>query len=255
VIAGGIAGGGENNLKRLAAALTSASEKLEAGEPLTGEEVGLLRTLPGALPGDALPRAARWAMAGAAALLLALGLFAVFKLQRPGEIHPASIELAMLPAAGTRSPGDWRRGDLFTIKASVPEDLYLHVLELDAEKRLELIFPLYDPAAGKWSYLGHEDNRVPRNVALTVPAEGFPMRLKIETGTAGEEFLLAFATREKLEPGRLLEIRAELRGRVEEAVRDGAGPEEIVARLRAALAGRAAAQAVLRFIVERSGGG
>lgn len=240
-----------SNLVPLAEALHSASEKLWAGESLAEAEVRTLQSLRAALPAEPRHHGARWALPAAAAAVLVFGIAAGVLVLRPRGGGLASIDLAMADIEGTRSGGAWRPGARFVLTASLSEDAYLHIVHLDAEKKLELVFPLHDSQAKAWSCLGHASNRLPGKTVTSIPTADFPMSLQIEGLAEGEEAFLAFATREKVGEAQLLELRDELRRAVEAERGKGAEVGAIVERLRDVIARKhAAAQALVRYEVK-----
>ena len=236
-------------LKELASVLDSASGKLDAGLPLEEGEIRMLRAVHAAAPREPRPRV--FVLAAAAAALLIAGSFAASYLLGPGGGDASPILLAMSPADGTRSAGGWRDGDPFVLQVTLPEDLHLLVVHVDAEGKLDLVFPFHDAATGAWSHLGHASSRLPGGSPVSIPAPGFPMNLRIEGGGPGEDMFLAFAGREPIGEAELLKIRDELRQVVDVARRASTGIEVIVERLRSALQGKAgAASGLLRYRIE-----
>jgi len=241
-----------NGLDRLASALTSASEKLDAGVSLGTDDVRALRALQAAAPPESRLRVAPALFPAAAAVLLISGFLALTYLVSQRGGGASQVLLTMAPADGTRAGGGWREGDPFALEVTLPEDLHLLVLHVDAGGRLDLVFPFHDAANGTWSYLGHASSRLPGGSPVSIPAPGFPMNLRIEGGGPGEDVFLAFAGREPIGEAELLRLRDELRRVVEGARGSGAGGEAIAERLRSLLAGRARdAFGLLRYRVER----
>jgi hypothetical protein len=244
--------GRAKRLEELAGALDSASGKLDAGLPLAEGEVRMLRAVHAAAPREPRLRVSAPVLAAAAAALLIAGFFAASYLVSPGGGDSSPILLSMAPAEGTRSGAGWREGDPFVLQVTLPEDLHLLVVHVDAAGKLDLVFPFHDAATGAWSHLGHASSRLPGGSPVSIPAPGFPMNLRIEGGGAGEELFLAFAGREPIGEAELPRLRDELRRAVDEARRANAGSEAIVERLRSVVAGKAGEfSGFLRYRVAR----
>jgi hypothetical protein len=239
-------------LDRLSSVLSSVSGKLDAGVSLGADEVRALRALRAAAPrGSRLP-VSPVRIAAAAAMLLVSGFFVISHMVNPGGGGASPILLTMAPADGTRSGGGWREGDPFVLEVTLPEDLHLLVLHVDAAGKLDLVFPFHDAATGAWSYLGHASSRLPGGSPVSIPAPGFPMNLRIEGGGPGEDVFLAFAGREPVGESELLKLEDALRRVVEDAAKHGAGREAIAERIRSVLAGKAGdGVGALRYRVEQ----
>ncbi len=243
-----------DKLESLADKLLSASEKVDKEESLSAEEAQALEAIRKAHPPDQERAAWRWAILAAAAVVLlsVLGFFASSYLSEspPGQ---TTLALAMRPLDGTRSPGSWTAGDAFVIEVLLSEDRFLHLVHLDANGELEFVFPLYDGDSKTWDYLGHPDNRVSAGATVSIPAKGFPLDLAIQTTRSGEEFLIAFATPEKINEDDLSKFRDELREEVERARQSGSAAEATLKRIGELIAQRfPGPQAVHRYIVKKA---
>ena len=241
-----------NGLEQVARALNSAHEKLDAGVSLGAEEVRALGALRAAAPRESRLRVVPVLLAGAASILLVAAFFAVRHVVSPRGGGESPILLSMIPVHGTRAGGGWREGDPFVLEVTLPEDLHLVVLHLDARGKLDLVFPFQDAATGAWSLLGHASSRLPGGLPLSIPAAGFTMDLRIEGGGPGEDVFIAIASREAIGEAELLKFREDLRRRVAEARGSRTGGEAIAESLRSGLARQGGhAFGILRYRVEQ----